>query len=55
MDDRTLQFVLFLGVAAGLYTLVTVGIEIARRFVLQSRASHASTVAMVTDVVSRND
>ena len=54
MDAQTLQFVLFLGIAAGLYTLVTVGLEIARRVSLQSRATHA--VAIGSDVVHhRND
>ncbi len=55
MDDRTLQFVLFLGIAAAVYTLVTVGIEIARRYLLQARAAHVATVAIVADVVARND
>ena len=40
MDAQTLQFALFLGIAAAVYTLVTVGLEIARRFSLQSRATH---------------
>lgn len=55
MDDRTMQFVLFLGLAAAIYTLVTVGIEIARRFVLQSRAARTSAIAIVADVVAHND
>lgn len=44
MDAQTLQFVLFLGIAAAIYTLVTVGMEIARRFSLQSRAAHPVSV-----------
>ena len=46
MDDRTLQFALFLGIAAALYTLVMVGIEIARRIGLQYRAAHPAPVAV---------
>ena len=48
MDAQTLQFALFLGIAAAVYTLVTVGIEIARRFSLQSRATHP--VAIGADI-----
>ena len=51
MDDRTLQFALFLGIAAAIYTLVTVGLEIARRMTLQSRASHAAPVGVAVEVV----
>ena len=40
MDDRTLQFALFLGIAAALWVLVNVGMEIARRLSLQWRAHH---------------
>lgn len=54
MDAQTLQFALFLGIAAALYTLVTVGLEIARRFSLQSRAT--GTVAVGADIAHhRND
>ncbi|MCC8363454.1 hypothetical protein LK996_10255 [Lysobacter sp. A6] len=39
MDDRTLQFALYLVIAAALYLLVVVGIVIARRVVNQWRAA----------------
>lgn len=51
MDDRTQQFVLFLGIAAALYTLVTVGIEIARRATLQYRATHPASMGAVAEIV----
>ena len=39
MDDRTLQFALYLVIGAALYLLVFVGIEIARRAINQWRAA----------------
>jgi hypothetical protein len=51
MDAQTLQFALFLGIAAALYTLVTVGIEIARRMTLQSRATHSVSGAVTAEIV----
>ena len=48
MDDRTLQFALYLVIGAALYLLVFVGIEIARRAINQWRAArHARRPVVV--------
>jgi hypothetical protein len=54
MDDRTLQFALYLVIAAALYLLVFVGIEIARRAINQWRASRASRMARGPVVVGHD-
>ena len=47
MDDRTLQFALYLVIGAALYLLVFVGIEIARRAINQWRASRHARLQVV--------
>jgi hypothetical protein len=57
MDDRTLQFAMFLIVIAALYVLVVVGVEIVRRIAQHARIAHPSAQPVVigADVVHRND
>jgi hypothetical protein len=55
MDAQTLQFALFLGIAAALYTLVTVGLEIARRFSLQSRATGIGSPSATSRTTATTD
>ena len=47
MDNRTLQFALYLVIAAALYVLVVVGIEIARRIGNHARAARTARGAVV--------
>ncbi|KGQ19252.1 hypothetical protein LF41_2898 [Lysobacter dokdonensis DS-58] len=54
MDAQTLQFAMFLGLAAGVYTLVTVGIEIARRLTLQSRDTAQAGAGVVEVIPTRH-
>jgi len=55
MDDRTLQFALYLVIGAALYLLVFVGIEIARRAINQWRAARASRMTRGAVVVGHHD
>jgi hypothetical protein len=56
MDDRTLQFALYLVIAAALYVLVIVGIEIVRRVLNHTRAARvARNPVVVGHDAPRND
>jgi hypothetical protein len=56
MDDRTLQFALFLSIAAALYLLVVVGIEMGARLVRQWRERPArAAVAVGHDLPRHHD
>lgn len=50
MDDRTLQFALFLVIAAALYVLVMVGLEIVGRLLKRDVAQPEQSVPVGHDI-----